>query len=241
MRCVFKLDFISIAAPAAGEKFDIAVQPLLYMQPAIALSLTSRAEPSSITRFAPDLIEIRLDLIPGVEPDWVYAIQKECSVPLILTLRSREEGGRFIGSLAEWSDCIGQYRGISEYIDIEERFSAVVPRIRATGRESVIASCHLSSMPDDSALADLYSRLSSFGDIPKIAVAPKDGQDLIRFAAFTVSVEKPIITSIMGERFRWARVFLVLLGSSWTYCHAGEEAAGGQYHIDQMKTLLSIL
>ncbi|MBN1167029.1 MAG: type I 3-dehydroquinate dehydratase [Methanospirillaceae archaeon] len=211
------------------------------MQPAIALSLTSRAEPSSLARFAADLIEIRLDLIPGVEPDWVHAIKQECSVPLILTLRSREEGGRFMGSLAEWSDGIGQYRGIAEYIDIEERFSAIAPRIRATGRESVIASCHLNTMPDEDALSDLCTRLSRYGDIPKIAVAPENEHDLIRFAAFTVSAQKPVITSIMGERFRWARAFLGLLGSSWIYCHGGEAAAGGQYHIDEMKTLLLLL
>lgn len=223
-----------------GERFDITETSFYYnMRPYIALTLTTRIEPNA--RIDADLIEIRLDLIQGADPDWVYKITNNFPGNVILTLRSREEGGRFAGTVAEWSDRISQYRGICDYIDIEGRFSPVAPDIHRTGNEKIVASCHMQTMPDSDALQALYIRLVSYGDIPKIAVAPGDEKDLLRFASFTVSAKKPVITSIMGEQFRWARPFLVLLGSAWTYCHAGEEAAAGQYHIDDMKALFSLL
>jgi len=214
--------------------------PYYHMKPLIALTLTTRIEPTTFSTDA-DLIEIRLDMVPDADPDWVYQIKKNFSGNVILTLRSREEGGLFMGTVAEWFDRISQYRGICDYIDIEGRFSPVASQIHRTGTEKILASCHVPTMPDENALQALYHNLVSYGDIPKIAVAPGDENDLLRFASFTVSAKKPVITSIMGEKFRWARPFLVLLGSAWTYCHAGEEAAKGQYHIDEMKTLFSLL
>ena len=211
------------------------------MRPRIALSLSKRIEPHTLHRIDTDLIEVRLDLIHGAEPDWVHKITTSFPGPVILTLRSHDEGGHFTGTIAEWSDIISRYRGICDYIDIEKRFFKIASDIHRTGDEEVLASCHISAMPDENSLENLYNQLISYGDIAKIAVAPGDENDLLRFASFTVSAPKPIITSIMGKKFSWARPFLVLLGSSWTYCHSGEEAAAGQYHVDDMKKIFSLL
>ncbi|NYT05216.1 MAG: type I 3-dehydroquinate dehydratase [Methanomicrobiales archaeon] len=182
----------------------------------------------------PDLLELRLDALAGLKP------ARDLPLPVIATLRSREEGGFFSGDQTEWYSIVRPWAGTAAYIDIEERYAACAPVVKAEG-SAVIASVHLPGMPSEAELERIERRLRAYGDIPKIVVTPSSRDDILTLLHFTLHAEKPICTGVLGQEWRHARVLLPLYGSGLAYCHAGIAAASGQYHVRELKQLLGAL
>ena len=63
----------------------------------IVVSVDDPALISGVLEYNPAFIEIRLDRMEGDLLDHVRAIREMTAIPLIATLRSREEGGGFVG------------------------------------------------------------------------------------------------------------------------------------------------
>ncbi|MCQ8893890.1 MAG: type I 3-dehydroquinate dehydratase [Methanolinea sp.] len=187
-----------------------------------------------------DIIELRLDLADSLAENDALAALESLDIPLILTLRSRDEGGRFSGSPGEWWERLQAFLPYATYVDIEGRFRALGNAVR-DGKKTIIASYHTPSMPDPSSLAALLTDLASFGDIPKIVVSPQSGDDVLSLLSFTLHAKKPVITSIMGSRFSFARMILPLFGSSFLFCHAGHPTAEGQVHVRVARDVLGVL
>ncbi len=186
-----------------------------------------------------DLIELRLDLLPRNLPDSAVRTINECRLPIILTVRSSGEGGSFSGSAEEWALLIEPWLARAAMIDIEQRFSAAVPRYRNLGKE-IIASFHTPGMPTGEELRQIESRLRSHG-IPKIVVGPRSHEDVLSLCAFTLHAEQPVITGVMGSRFRFARLILPLFGSSYLFCAAGRPTAEGQFPVREARILIDAL
>jgi 3-dehydroquinate dehydratase I len=197
-------------------------------------------EDTELLRYNPDLIELRLDLIRGNLQETVRDWHEITGIPLILTLRSVQEGGAFSGSSDNWRDIITPLVPYATYIDIEQKFSANARAFRGT-QHSVIASYHTEGMPSSQELLTIDANLRAYGDIPKIVVAPENEEDMLRFLSFTLHAAKPVITSIMGRKFRHMRPLLSLFGSEWIFGHAGDATAEGQYHIRDLRELFSLL
>jgi 3-dehydroquinate dehydratase-1 len=187
----------------------------------------------------PDLLELRLDLMGGATPAMVKEALQGVGIPVILTLRSSAEGGRFEGGPGEWWETIGEFLPFGAFVDVERRFRAHAASIRARGK-LVLSSVHMATMPGPVELQALYRELKSFGDIPKVVVSPADREDVLSLLSFTLHAEKPVVTSIMGERYRWARLLLPLFGSELLFCHAGNAASPGQYHVREWKAFLAM-
>ncbi len=183
-----------------------------------------------------DIIEIRLDLCtsPFLEPRMLEGLALP---PLILTLRSRAEGGLFGGDPVEWRKSLNPWLDRATYIDVELRYSQYAGDFRSRGKK-VIASWHAPYMLTAEGLQDAERSLRSFGDIPKIVVLPDSLADILTLLSFTLGAEKPISTGIGGSRFRWGRILLPVFGSQLVYCHAGNPTAEGQYSIQEFRKLL---
>lgn len=181
-----------------------------------------------------DLIEIRLDLTGNIMEETADASFSDIPVPLIFTIRSVREGGMFCGGMQEWWDTLLPCIPFATYIDIEEAFAPFASRLKEKG-VSILSSVHTHSMPGARELLELDARLRSFGDIPKIVVAPGSSDDVLSFLSFTHRAEKPIVTSIMGMEFRYARLLLPLFGSHLIYCHCGTAASAGQFHVKEWR------
>ncbi|RQD81862.1 MAG: type I 3-dehydroquinate dehydratase, partial [Methanocalculus sp. MSAO_Arc2] len=112
-----------------------------------------------------------------------------------------------------------------------------------TKPKTIIASYHAEKMLTPDEFTACEHRLRSFGDIPKIVLAPQNNEDAITLLSCLVHAEKPICVSIMGTGYSWLRPFLLLMGSHFAYCHsgAGDAPAAGQFHIQEMKQVLSLL
>ncbi|MBP7145291.1 MAG: type I 3-dehydroquinate dehydratase [Methanoculleus sp.] len=193
-----------------------------------------------VLEYNPTFIEIRLDRMEGDLPDLVRAIREKTAIPLIATLRSREEGGRFVGDADLWMRVVGPVTRYVDYVDVEARYRDHAPFIKSQGVQ-IVASLHTNEMPTPPELGRIEALLRSYGDIPKIVVKPRTADDLLTLVTFTHQAQKPICTSIMGAGFRYARAVLPLFGSEFVFCHAGTPTAEGQYHIREMRQLADLL
>lgn len=207
----------------------------------LIVSVNESAAARTAVEKGADIIELRLDQVRS--DSWKIAAEVRTAIgsrPLIITLRSREEGGSFVGTPAEWFTTLREVMQFAEIIDCEKRFSEFSREIRNAGKE-VIASLHSGKMPSPSELDAIARDLRGFGDIVKIIVTPRCQEDIAALVAFTVRAECPVITGVMGSDFRYLRAFLPFIGSAAVFCHAGTSMADGQYEIDEMKAIFTIL
>ncbi|HVP95468.1 MAG TPA: type I 3-dehydroquinate dehydratase [Methanoregulaceae archaeon] len=195
---------------------------------------------SGITKCEPDLIELRLDLMSGDRLAIASQWKNETDTPLVMTLRSRREGGLFPGTGEDWWKIIKPLLPFASYVDIEREFSSYAPEVREQGC-TVVGSYHTMTMLSASGLGEIRNTLRMYGDIPKIVVSPGNYDQVLEFLAFTYHAEKPVITSIMGEQFRHVRAVLPLFGSSWIFGHAGTPTSAGQYSVGELRSLFAIL
>lgn len=206
----------------------------------IVVSVDDPALINGVLEYNPAFIEIRLDRMEGDLLNHVRAIREMTAIPLIATLRSREEGGGFVGDADLWAGIVGPIAGYVDIVDVETRYSKHAPSLRSQGAR-ILASLHTDDMPGQADLERIERTLRSYGDIPKIVVRPENLDELLDLLRFTANAQKPICTSVMGGRFRFARAILPLFGSEFVFCHAGRPMAEGQYHIREMREIAELL
>jgi 3-dehydroquinate dehydratase-1 len=186
-----------------------------------------------------DTVELRLDLFPRHLSADQTAIIRRCRLPLIVTVRSRQEGGTFRGTPDDWWALVSPWLSDAILVDVEQDFSMLVPFIQDAGPE-IIASFHSGRMLIGGELGAIASRLRAYG-LPKVVVRPESPVDVLTLCWFTHRAEKPVITSIIGSRYRYARVMLPLFGSEMAFAYAGEATAEGQFPIREMRQMLDAL
>jgi len=206
----------------------------------IVAALTDPAHALRAREQGADIVELRLDLIEGDPLRIVQVCRDVCPLPVIATIRSAPEGGRFFGDAAGWFEKIRPVIPLVDYVDIEQRFASYAPRVREAGK-TIIASHHAGQMISLPDLFMLERALRTFGDITKIIVTPADEEDIIELIAFTHAIKKPLSTGVMGTPFRYARAILPLFGSQLVYCSAGTPTSDGQYTVEEFVRLMALL
>jgi len=206
----------------------------------IVVSITDLDEVKKAKRAGAEVIELRLDLASRELHTLPTMLKEEVPLPFIVTLRSKAEGGVFLGNAREWIDIIRKFLPITDYVDIERSYRNFAPEIKYRGKQ-VIASYHSDRMLNLSELIEIEKELRGYGDIPKIVPTPFTQDDIITLLAFTSQAVKPICTGIQGQQFRYGRILLALYGSEFVYCHMRNPTAEGQYHIKDFKSLFKQL
>jgi 3-dehydroquinate dehydratase-1 len=206
----------------------------------IVATVVNAREAAFAAGLCPDLIEIRIDLMDADPAGEIPRIRSAFPGPVILTLRSTTEGGRFAGDPGEWWESLGPLLPSGDLVDVEQPFSPFSPEIRQEGK-GIIASHHTNGMPGPGELRRIEGILRTYGDIPKIVVRPRNEQDLLDLLSFTLAAEKPICTGVLGEAYRFARAILPFFGSELVYTHAGTSAAPGQFSLEEFKAIQALL
>jgi len=206
----------------------------------IVAALTDPAYAAPAQEQGADIVELRLDLMDGEPLALIQKCRASCTLPVIATFRSVQEGGRYAGSPDDWFRMIEPLLPHIDFVDVEQRFSQHAGAVKTAGT-SVIASFHTGLMPDLYELFDLERQLRTYGDIVKIVVTPQSTEDLIELISFTYAVKQPICTGVMGTAFRHARAILPLFGSELAYCNPGDRTAAGQYTVEEFRTLYEML
>ncbi|NLV25680.1 MAG: type I 3-dehydroquinate dehydratase [Methanomicrobiales archaeon] len=206
----------------------------------IIASLSSPREFDSPMIKEADALEIRLDMITEPIDDALHNLRKSFDGPIILTIRSSDEGGAYAGGTEGLWDRLSPYLPDVDMVDLEIRFKDHAERLK-NYEKTVIASCHQNYMPDSAELMKLMTTLHVFGDIVKIAVQPQNQEDLLTLLKITSECPYPVIMSVTGTIYRYARPLLCLFGSLYTYCYIESATSPGQYSIKEMQLLSHLL
>lgn len=175
-----------------------------------------------------DMCELRVDLLASKEQKKAAEFPRMVDVPVILTIRRTQDGGRF--SLTERSRkdlFLKALEGNFAYIDIEDDIKKNDVELKAREKGvRIIRSLHdMERIPDD-IFSKIY-HLAERGDVAKVAVTPRSFQDVItlfKIKEELKGIEKIIIG--MGEFGTCTRILYKLMGSLLTFASDNEVAPG---------------
>ena len=193
-----------------------------------------------------DLLELRLDVMESFHlPDMI----QEASRPVIVTCRSRKEGGHgFSDDEARARHLLNAIENKADYVDLEY---SMPPNLRdqilRNRRESkIIASIHIiDSTPSREELERILNDLAGMGaDIVKIVTRAQQPEDNLRVMDLIPRAKEmglKIIALCMGEKGRISRVASLLFGGFLTFASLdqGEESADGQIPVEEMREILA--
>lgn len=205
----------------------------------VCLSLTGETLEENLTaarryRSAVDMYELRADFLRPDEQIQANRFPDMVQKPVILTIRRRSDGGRFIFSEEERTVLFRRaLSGPFSYIDLESDYDSSV--VEETARKSdirIIRSEHDYSGSD----GDLVGRVNGLpharDELPKLAVAPQSGRQLLNLLkAYEQLRNREKIVVGIGEFGFPTRVLAFRLGSLVTYCSPPERSAAPG-HID---------
>ncbi len=189
-----------------------------------------------------DLIEIRFDYMKELPED--MEVFDEIEVPMIATLRTKEQGGEYSRdkTLIRGFLLLAALEGFS-YLDIDES-SNILKAIReeVVGTHIICSHHDFESTPSSDDIVDIVDRCARKGDLAKAAFrvqSLKDLRSIFEGGKVLSNKELNFVLIGMGALGTLTRIFADRIGSSFTYCAAREEktTAAGQLDLETMKRL----
>jgi 3-dehydroquinate dehydratase/shikimate dehydrogenase len=176
-----------------------------------------------------DLVELRLDTVSDPSAAAALAGRRK---PVIVTCRSKEQGGHFKGSEEERRAILAEALALgAEYVDVEWSGGCADLLARTGGGRIVLSHHDFNAIPRD--LEQIAREmLSSGAEVVKLAVKTSRLTDNIRLRAISTATRVPMVVIGMGDAGIPSRVLAGWMGSCWTY--AGEGAAPGQISVARM-------
>ncbi len=209
-----------------------------------------------VQQAAPDLVEWRLDYLSDLEqatlnPIFAQLHHRLNGIPLLVTFRSKEEGGEQALSTEGYADLLTRVieSGQADLVDVEFRSPAAEVLIQTAHRcgVPVICSSHeFHHTPTEEELLTRMERMLALGcDIPKLAVMPEHPQDVLTLLSATTRMHErypkcPIITMSMGQLGVISRLCGGTFGSAVTFGCAGQPSAPGQIPATQLRDILAL-
>jgi 3-dehydroquinate dehydratase-1 len=179
-----------------------------------------------------DVIELRLDLfesLPHLEE--IKKIKK----PKIITIRKKEDGGKYTGSEEERFKLFSKYSNLADYLDIELDSNEDFFEFNC----KIIESYHnFNETPEYKVLKGFLDNRR--GKIFKIATLGKSRDDVLKIVRILNDYEN-VVAFLMGEEYAYTRLMSLFLGSPFIYCHAGDAVARGQLEAHNAKKIIQML
>jgi 3-dehydroquinate dehydratase type I len=197
-----------------------------------------------------DLVELRIDRIPGADMKRLLTARR---TPVIVTNRSRQEGGGFTGTEEERVErlkeavCLG-----ADYVDIETATDAALKSglreaMVGTSAKLIVSWHDFSGTPPPEFLkTKLEECIADCPAIAKIVTHARDASDCLRILElipYARQRAQAIIAFCMGRQGKISRIAAPLLGSVIAYAslEAEEASAPGQLTIHQMREINRLL
>lgn len=198
-----------------------------------------------------DLIEWRIDYLK----DFSLANLIECNrivrqvkIPLILTLRSVEEGGNSIE--LDYHDLLNRCIETLDFdildVEIDKKVDELITKVHQNDR-CVIASHHdLKHRLDEQGIIEKFKLMNdNDADIAKVAIMPNDESDVLDLidASFAANnqLNIPIVSMAMGEKGMISRIIPSNFGSSISFGSLAKSSAPGQIQVDELKRMIDTL
>jgi 3-dehydroquinate dehydratase-1 len=235
--------FPLICTPLVGRTFDKLMDELDVVLPK-----------------QPDVLEWRVDFFEQIgDSSAVIAAAraiktKAVGIPLLFTRRSTMEGGERIplneGQVLALYEAVCESKSI-DLIDYELANDAPnIVRVRTAARASdiklVLSFHNFSFTPGLETLVAKFLTADQLGaDVAKVAVMPRDLDDVLTLLAATREASKklriPLISMSMGPFGAMTRLIGWTFGSALTFAVGASSSAPGQVPIEDLNTVLGIL
>jgi len=219
----------------------------------ICISIMAKNTDRALKRMAKadtlaDMIEIRLDVMEEFD---LNEIIKSATKPILVTYRSKREGGRGsagygtrVRFLSDAVEAGADYVDVEFKIPLEHRQRIFQNR----GSSEIVVSLHLrNSTPSKDKLEALLKNMAATGaDIVKIVTQAKTPEDNLRVLGLISMAKKlgvKIIAFCMGPHGRISRVACTLMGGYLTFASldTGQKSASGQIPAMEMRKILEAL
>ncbi|WP_440946470.1 type I 3-dehydroquinate dehydratase [Methanosarcina sp. T3] len=206
-----------------------------------------------------DILEIRLDLLGIRDPERaagiIREIKSETGIPVLVTNRSGEEGGKWEGKEEDRTGLLAALLSLEDgpdAVDIElsasrEERDKVIRAAKDHGKTAIVSSHDFSKTPSPQEMkATLTEMFLAGADIAKLAVMPRSMEDVLNLLRVTLdfkNAEKAVCTIAMGRSGKHTRVVAPLYGSVLTYASVESDAAAapGQLPVDEVKKIMEML
>ena len=239
--------------PIGNGAFPAIITPLVGRTPADLMG-----ELDAILPKKPDLLEWRIDFFEGIADidlaiETARRIKRAAgSVPVLLTRRNTTEGGQPIPiqepavvamySRACEARCIDLID--CELSNAKEHLNELRAVSAANGVAMIMSYHNFERTPDIDTLLGRFLEAERLGaDIAKVAVMPRDPQDVLTLLAATWRASQatriPLISMSMGGIGSPSRIMGWLYGSAATFAVGKSSSAPGQIAIDDLRATLA--
>jgi len=206
----------------------------------------------------PDLIEWRVDFLEEIHnTEHVLALADEISstscIPLLFTIRSEKEGGEKI-SLSE-EEKIVLLNEVCKSPDIDiidfevsnhpEHIKKLRNKSKENNKKLILSYHNFDHTPvNTEILKHIFEAEFYEADIAKVAVMPKNKEDVLRLLDVTKEADEaldiPIVTMSMGSIGSLSRMMGWAFGSIITFGVGVQSSAPGQVPIDRLRQMIEM-
>jgi 3-dehydroquinate dehydratase I len=229
--------------------------------PMVGETLTELLEEAAFLKTVDlDVVEWRVDFFEHVEDleevkETLKAIRSILlDTPLVFTFRSAKEGGEKEVSTAYYFE-LNKVMAESGQIDVvdvelfndEEEIKRLVTAAHNCNVSVIISNHDFDKTPaKDEIVSRLRKAQELGGDLPKIAVMPRNAADVLTLLDATNTMneqfaDRPIITMSMAGKGVISRLAGEIFGSALTFGAAKKASAPGQVPVTELRRALSLI
>ncbi len=189
-----------------------------------------------------DGVELRLDYLSVLNIPSVKQLRDTCQLPVIFTLRSHTQGGRYAQDENQrLQDILALCALEPEYVDLEYDIPETVIEVIKKRHPAIqmIISYHVFDHTPNDLLTLLHQLQRSQDIIYKIASYANSGLDALRMLQFVRENSKQyrLIGICMGEDGACTRILGPMMGNVFSYGYLDEPTAPGQLSIQDLLSL----
>ena len=198
--------------------------------------------------YGSDLIELRIDLLSQISVKQVGKIIQDIGGKCIITCRSRDQGGAYVGGVDDKIHLLDSLTKYSpEFIDLEIELAtaskrAVIKQFRSLGAKVIVSHHVLDHTPNTSDLVKIYQK-ANVGDLVKIVTkANKISDNYEILSLYGKAKGEKLVAFCMGAYGSLSRLLALSYGSPFAYASIpGLETAKGQIPIPLMRELYGLI
>ena len=197
-----------------------------------------------------DLVEIRADGLKDKREltKLIKQAKSKTNLPIILTIRMKNEGGAFEGTEEERVQCIKEGLELVDFVDIElrmdkEKRDEIIAIAKSNGVKVILSYHDFEKTPEEDEMKSVLAEEEAAGaDIAKLALTANFSSDVIRLLNVTQQMREklkiPLCTISMGKAGTIARIASPIFGSALTYGYITKETAPGQLSVGELDSML---
>ena len=218
------------------------------------------AEAKTFDSIPVDVVEWRVDWFEDVfDTDKVLDVAKDLQTvlkdtPILFTFRTAKEGGEKAISNEDYK-ALNMAVAKSGYVDLidveaftgEEIVKSMIQEAHSYGVKVIASNHDFDATPEKDEIVRRLRMMQDYGaDIPKMAVMPRNKQDVLTLLSATLEMSeqfaaRPIITMSMAGTGVVSRLTGETFGSALTFGAATKASAPGQINVNELAQVLDII